>query len=103
MGGFGDSMCCSRIRVLGVAAAGIYQKASGWINGRIYWYKIDGDLALWWDITIHKWRIGSSRDLGSNKGYIASNPGSACPTSNSLFGYYDGSLESINTASIQCV
>ena len=56
-------MCCSRIRVTlnGVvkdkqsSRAGTYQKASGLINKRSYWNQIDGDEALWWDITINVW------------------------------------------------
>ena len=71
--GYGTSMCCSRIRVTlnGVVKdkqgklAGTYQKASGLINNRSYWNKIDGDHALWWDIIANVWNIGSSSNIGS--------------------------------------
>ena len=91
-------MCCSRIRVTlnGVVkdkqgkCAGTYQKASGLINNRSYWNKIDGEYALWWDIIVNSWTIGRLSDLGSNLGYIKSVQDSACPTSDNLFKYADG-------------
>ena len=56
-------MCCSTVRVTlnGVvkdkhgSKAGTYQKASGLINNRSYWNKIDGEYALWWDIIVNSW------------------------------------------------
>ena len=113
--GYGTSMCCSRIRVTlnGVVKdkkdgfAGTYQKASGLINNRTYWNKINGDGALWYDIAINVWKIGFSSDLGSNIGAIQSAQDSACPTSDNLFKYYIGGgkwpLAPINSVSIQCV
>ena len=115
--GYGTSMCCSRIRVTlnGVVKdkqgqygrAGTYQKASGLINNRSHWNKIDGDLALWYDISYNEWTIGDSSDLGSNTGGIYSVQDTACPTSDNLFKYADGAgewpLAPINSVSIQCV
>ena len=111
-------MCCSRIRVTlnGVVkdikgiSAGIYQKASELINNRSYWNQIDGNNALWWDIITNVWMIGSSSNLGSDTGGIHSAQDSACPTSDHLFKYPIGSVNSakwpiapINSVSIQCV
>ena len=104
-------MCCSRISVTlnGVvkdkwgSKAGTYQKASGLINGRSYWNKMDGDRALWWDKINNKWTIGDSSHLGSYTGGIKSVQESACPTSDNLFKYYDGgkwTLAPINSVSI---
>ena len=113
-------MCCSRIRVTlnGVVKdkqgeygiAGTYQKAIGLINNRSYWNHIDGNIALWWDITINVWLIGESIDLGSNFGGIESAQDSACPTtSDNQFKYNHSNDEDglrfapINSVSIQCV
>ena len=86
--------------------AGTYQKASGLKNKRSYWNKIDGGDALWYVIGYNVWMIGSSSDLGSNGGNIASKQDAACPTSNNLFQWGDGvkfHLAPINSVSIQCV
>ena len=111
-------MCCSRMRVTinGVVKdkqgeiAGTYQKGNELINNRSYWNKIDGDEALWWDITINVWLIGESIDLGSNYGGIGSVQDSACPTtSDNQFKYNHSNDEPgfrsapINSVSIQCV
>ena len=107
-------MCCSRISVTlnGVvkdkwgSKAGTYQKASGLINNRSHWNQIDGDQALWYDITTNTWLIGSSSKLGSNIGGIESVQDTACPTSDNLFKYADSGkwpLAPINSVSIQCV
>ena len=108
-------MCCSRIRVTlnGVVKdeqwerAGTYQKASGLINNRSHWNKIDGDQALWYDITVNVWLIGDSSYLGSNDGSIHSAQDTACPTSDNQFKYVDDddewTLAPINSVSIQCI
>lgn len=107
----------SRIRVKDNKwyAAGTYQKASGLINNRSYWNQIDGeyqayrelhlyDQALWWDNITNTWTIGHSRN---GYGGIISVQDSACPTSEYLFKYFDGTtnypLAPINSVSIQCV
>ena len=112
--GYGTSMCCSRIRVTlnGVVKdkqgglAGTYQKANGLKNSRSHW--IDGDQALWFDISNNVWMIGYSSDLGSNTGGIILVQDSACPTSDNQFKYVNTDDETgfriapINTVSIQC-
>ena len=106
-------MCCSRIRVTlnGVVKdkqgerAGTYQKASGLINNRSHWKKIDGDQSLWYDITANRWAIGKSSDRGSSSSLIDSVHDTACPTSDNLFKYYDSGewpLAPINSVFIQC-
>ena len=88
-------------------SAGNYQKAIGLKNDRSYWNQIDGDLDLWYDNRVtNTWIIGSSADLRSDIGRIASTQESACPTSNNQFlynDYGDWTLSSNNSVSIQCL
>ena len=78
---------------------------NGTINGRDYWLKFGGELAIWYSPNQY-WKIGNKKDIGTTWSYIASSwrdYSSACPKeSKNYWSYYNDNWISTNVLQLSC-
>ena len=80
--------------------AGTYRKASGLINSKFHWSKIDGDRSIWYNNISNYWAIAPSSYLGSDNSGFRTIREEECPTSKNRYKYSNGTVGAVPLAPI---